>query len=62
MLEILTENSGVFIQKPMGSNLHESTKILEICNTRLQKAALNSTYICSNDDSFKGCHQLRFIR
>ena len=41
ILEILPENSGVLIQKPMGSNLHEATKILEICNARSLKAALN---------------------
>ena len=41
ILEILPENAGVLIQKPMGSNLHEATKILEICNARSLKAALN---------------------
>ena len=39
ILEILPENAGVLIQKPMGSNLDEATKILEICNARSLKAA-----------------------
>ena len=41
ILEILPENAGVLIQKPMGSNLDEATKILEICNARSLKAAIN---------------------
>ena len=41
ILKILPEKSGVLIQKPMGGNLDEATKILEICNARSLKAALN---------------------
>ena len=41
ILKFLPEKSGVLIQKPMGSNLDEATKILEICNTRSLKAAVN---------------------
>ena len=41
ILKKLPERSGVLIQKPMGSNLNEATKIVEICNNRSLKAALN---------------------
>ena len=41
ILEILPSNSGVLIQKPMGSNLKEATKILSICQGRALKAAIN---------------------
>jgi len=41
ILEILPLNSGVLIQKPMGSDLREATQILSICQDRVLKAAVN---------------------
>jgi len=41
ILEILPLNSGVLIQKPMGSDLREATQILSICQDRFLKAAVN---------------------
>ena len=41
ILKILPENSGVLIQKPMGSNLNEAAQILSICRQRSLKAAVN---------------------
>ena len=41
ILEILPRNTGVLIQKPMGSNLNQATQILSICRERSLKAAVN---------------------
>ena len=41
ILEVLPEGAPVLIQKPMGSDLAEATRILEICRKRQLKAAVN---------------------
>ena len=41
MLERVPAGAGVLIQKPMGSDLDEATKILEVCRERKLRAAVN---------------------
>ena len=41
MLERLPAGAGVLIQKPMGSDLDEATKILQVCRERKLRAAVN---------------------
>ncbi|WP_036486836.1 Gfo/Idh/MocA family protein [Nitratireductor basaltis] len=41
VLKVLPEGAAVLIQKPMGSDLQEATRILEICRDRKLKAAVN---------------------
>lgn len=41
VLAALPDGAAVLIQKPMGSNLEEATRILEICRKKKLKAAVN---------------------
>ena len=41
VLERVPAGAGVLIQKPMGSDLDEATKILEVCRERKLRAAVN---------------------
>ena len=41
VLERVPAGSGVLIQKPMGADLDEATKILKVCRARKLKAAVN---------------------
>lgn len=41
ILEILPEGAAVLLQKPIGSDLQEATRILKTCRTRNLKAAVN---------------------
>ena len=41
VLERLPAGAGVLIQKPMGSDLDEATKILQVCRERKLRAAVN---------------------
>jgi len=41
VLEMLPDGAPVLIQKPMGNNLSEATRILEICRAKNLKAAVN---------------------